>query len=46
MKKVLTYIMLLSVGSATFVSCGAGKNVTKGVLDSANVGGTVVKTDT
>ena len=44
MKKIFTYIMLLSVGSATVVSCGAGKNVTKGVLGGANVGGTVVKT--
>jgi hypothetical protein len=44
MKKLFTYIVLLSLGSATFVSCGSGKNVTKGILGGANVGGTVVKT--
>jgi hypothetical protein len=44
MKKIFTYLLLLSVGSAGFVSCGSGKNVTKGVLGGANVGGTVVKT--
>src|SRR5688572_3401689 len=44
MKKIFTGIILLSFGSATFVSCGVGKNVTKGVLGGTNVGGTVVKT--
>jgi hypothetical protein len=44
MKKLFTYVMLLSVGSATFVSCGTGKNTTKGILGGTNVGGTVVKT--
>lgn len=38
------YIMLLSFGTATIVSCGAGKNSTKGILGGANVGGAVVKT--
>ena len=44
MKKIFTYVLLLSVGSASFVSCGSGKNVTKDILGGANVGGTVVKT--
>lgn len=44
MKKLFTYLMLLSLGSATVASCGAGKNTTKGILGGANVGGTVVKT--
>lgn len=44
MKKLFTGIMLLSISAATFVSCGAGKNVTKAVLGGTNVGGTVVKT--
>ncbi|RYF82041.1 MAG: hypothetical protein EOO03_16250 [Chitinophagaceae bacterium] len=39
MKKLFTYIMLLSFGSATFLSCGISKKSNKGVL-----GGTVVKT--
>ena len=43
MKKIFTYVMLLSFGSATIVSCSA-KNVTKGVLGGTNIGGTVVKT--
>ena len=38
MKRFYTIIMLLSLGSATFVGCGSGRNITKGV------GGTVVKT--
>ena len=38
MKRFYTIIMLLSLGSATFVGCGSGRNTTKGV------GGTVVKT--
>ncbi|HSN59306.1 MAG TPA: hypothetical protein VLR49_00110 [Ferruginibacter sp.] len=44
MKKIFTYIMLLSLGSATITGCGSGKNVTKGVLGGTNIGGTVVKT--
>jgi hypothetical protein len=44
MKKLFTYLMLLSFGSATVVSCGAGKSATKGILGGTNVGGTVVKT--
>lgn len=44
MKKLFTYIMLVSFGSATFVSCSTGKNSTKGILGGTNVGGTVVKT--
>lgn len=44
MKKIFAYAMLISFGSATLISCGSGKNVTKGVLGGANVGGTVVKT--
>jgi hypothetical protein len=44
MKKIFTYVMLLSFGSASFVSCGTGKNSTKGILGGTNVGGTVVKT--
>jgi len=44
MKKIFTYIMLLSLGSATIVSCSAGKKVNKGILGGTNVGGTVVKT--
>jgi len=43
MKKIFTYVLLLSVGSASLVGCG--KNVTKGILGGGtNVGGTVVKT--
>ena len=44
MKKLFTYLMLLSFGSAVVASCGAGKNANKGILGSANVGGSVVKT--
>jgi hypothetical protein len=44
MKKLFTYIILLSFGSATLVSCGTGKNTTKGILGGTNVAGTVVKT--
>ena len=44
MKKIFTYVLLFSVGSASLVSCGAGKNATKDILGGANVGGTVVKT--
>ncbi len=42
MKKVFTYILLLALGSTSFVSCG--RNVSKGILGGTNVGGTVVKT--
>ena len=35
--------MLLSLGSATFVSCSSSKKSTKGVLGDTNVTGTVVK---
>ncbi len=44
MKKIFTYIMLLSFGSASLVSCGSSKKSTKGILGGTNVGGTVVKT--
>ncbi len=44
MKNFFTYILLLCLGAASFVSCGSGKSVTKRVLGGANVGGTVVKT--
>lgn len=37
--------MMLTLGSATFVGCAPGKNVTKDILGGgAGVGGTVVKT--
>ena len=38
MKRFYTFIMLLSLSSATFVGCSSGRNTTKGI------GGTVVKT--
>ena len=45
MKRFYTFIMLLSLGSVTFVSCGTSKNSTKGVFGSGTgVTGTVVKT--
>ena len=44
MKKIFTYIMLLSFGSAALVSCGTSRKSGKGILGGANVGGTVVKT--
>ena len=44
MKKIFTYIILLSFGSASFISCSTGKNSSKGILGGTNVGGTVVKT--
>ncbi|HMJ47430.1 MAG TPA: hypothetical protein VK498_08875 [Ferruginibacter sp.] len=43
MKKIFTYIMFLSFGGATLVSCSSSKKSSTGVLDGANVGGTVVK---
>lgn len=44
MKKLFTYLMLLSFGGAVLASCNAGRNANKGILGGANVGGTVVKT--
>ncbi len=44
MKKVYTFIMLLSFGSATFVGCSSSKNSTKDILGGGTVTGTVVKT--
>ncbi len=46
MKKVYTFIMLLTLGSATFVGCSTSRNSTKGVLGggAGGVTGTVVKT--
>ena len=45
MKRFHTLIMLLALGSTTFVSCNPGKNVTKNILGGGSgVGGTVVKT--
>ena len=44
MKKIFTFIMLLSFGSASFISCSTSKNSNKGILGGTNVGGTVVKT--
>ncbi len=44
MKKIYTAIMLLSLGSATFVGCSSSKNTTKDILGGGGVTGTVVKT--
>lgn len=44
MKKIFTYIMLLSFSSASLISCGSSKNSSKGILGGTNVGGMVVKT--
>ena len=44
MKKLFTYLMLLSVGSVTFLGCGTSKKSNKGILGGSGVGGTVVKT--
>jgi hypothetical protein len=44
MKKVFTYILLLSFSSATLVSCSTSKRSGKGILGGTNMGGTVVKT--
>ena len=44
MKKMYTFIMLLSIGSVTFVGCGTAKNSNKGVFPGANTTGTIVKT--
>ena len=43
MKKLFTYVMLLSFGSATFISCGTSKKSNKGILGGSGIGGTVVK---
>ncbi|MEO6406892.1 MAG: hypothetical protein ABIY51_15055 [Ferruginibacter sp.] len=45
MKRVYTFLMLLTLGSTSFMGCNPAKSVTKGVLGGGNgVGGTVVKT--
>ncbi len=45
MKRFYTFILLIAFGSATFIGCHPGRNITKGVLGGgAGVGGTVVKT--
>jgi hypothetical protein len=44
MKKIKAFIMLLALGSATFMGCHPGRNVTKSVLGGSGVGGQVVKT--
>ena len=46
MKKIYTFIMLVSFGSATFVGCSSSKNATKdgGILGGGDVTGTVIKT--
>jgi len=44
MKKLFTYLMLFTFGSALLASCGAGKNANKGVLGGVKVGNAVVKT--
>lgn len=44
MKRFYTFIMLLSLGSATFLGCSSGRNSTKGILGGGSgIGGTVVK---
>ena len=43
MKKIFTYVVLLSFGSASIMSCGSSNKSTKGILGGTNVGGTVVK---
>lgn len=44
MKKLFTYIMLVSIGSASLVSCGSSRKSSKGILGGTNIGGTVAKT--
>ncbi|MEO5782954.1 MAG: hypothetical protein ABIQ07_06775 [Ginsengibacter sp.] len=45
MKRFHTFIMLLALGSTTFVGCHPGRSVTKSILGGGSgVGGTVVKT--
>ncbi|MFC4263140.1 hypothetical protein ACFOWM_09640 [Ferruginibacter yonginensis] len=41
MKKIYTIIMMLSIGSITFLSCSSTKNTNK---DVTGIGGTVIKT--
>lgn len=44
MKKIFSYIMLLSLSSASIISCSSSKKSTKDVLGgSSTMGGTVVK---
>ncbi|MEO7264293.1 MAG: hypothetical protein ABIW38_05240 [Ferruginibacter sp.] len=43
MKKIFTYFMLLSLGSASILSCSSSKKSSTGVLGDTNVAGTVVK---
>lgn len=44
MKKIFTYVMLLSFGSVVLLGCGSSKKTNTGILGGTNVGGTVVKT--
>jgi hypothetical protein len=45
MKRFHAFIMLLALGSATFIGCHPGRNVTKSILGGGpGIGGTVVKT--
>ena len=45
MKRFHAFIMLLALGSATFMGCHPGRSVTKSILGGGTgVGGTVVKT--
>ena len=44
MKKIFTWLLLLSFGSASIISCGSSKKSNKGILGGTGVGGTVVKT--
>ena len=43
MKKFFTWVLLLSFGSASIISCGTSRK-SKGILGGTGVGGTVVKT--
>lgn len=46
MKRLSAILMLLALGSASFISCHPGRSITKSVLggSGSGVGGTVVKT--
>ena len=45
MKRFHAFILLLAMGSATFIGCHPGRSVTKSILGGGTgVGGTVVKT--
>lgn len=44
MKRFYAFIMLLTLGSATFVGCNPGRKATRGILGGTGVGGAVVKT--